>query len=293
VLTAENNHSRRALIWLLLPVGITLVFYGLALFDLFRFSVAPLEGEGAAPASWITLQHYAKALSDRIYLGSITTTFRIAAYVTVFAVVLGYLISFKIVKTRSNAIRTFLVLCVAIPFMTNIVVRMYAMSLVMSNTGLLNALLHATGMLADDRVFPMVRNERGVITGLVAFVLPFVTFVMTAAFKRTDETLEEAAHSLGARPFFTFMRVTLPLSMPGVIGGAALSFILSVSAFVTPLVLGQGNVRMIANTVYDLVLFSENKPLGAALSVIALVLTIAVLYLQQLLTRSAPRAARS
>jgi putative spermidine/putrescine transport system permease protein len=114
---------------------------------------------------------------------------------------------------------------------------------------------------------------------------------MTTAFRRLDATLEEAAGSLGAGPVTTFVKVTLPLSLPGVIGGAVLAFILSVSAFVTPLVLGQGNVRMIANAVYDLVMFSENKPLGAALSMIALVLTLAVLYLQKLLTRGGPRHA--
>ena len=290
VSNAAGRDWRRATAWLLLPLGVTLVFYGLALFDLFRFSVAPSEPAGAT-SSWFSLAHFVKALSDTIYLRAIATTFRISVYVTVLTVVLGYLISFKIVKTRSDALRTFLVLCVAIPFMTNIVVRMYAMSLVMSNAGLLNKLLHATGLLSEGSVFPMVRNERGVVTGLVAFVLPFVTFVMTAAFKRADETLEDAARSLGAGPVITFVRVTFPLSLPGVIGGAALSFILSVSAFVTPLILGQGNVRMIANAVYDLVMFADNKPLGAALSVIALVLTIAVLYVQQLLTRRAPRAA--
>jgi ABC-type spermidine/putrescine transport system permease subunit I len=276
---------------LLAPVGVVLAFYGLALFGLFRLSVAPV-GAAAAPAvGWLTLAHFRKALFDDIYLRCIVTTFTISTYVTLAAVVLGYLIAYKIVRTPSRLVRTVLVLSIAIPFLTNIIVRMYAMSLVLSNTGLVNTLLQHMGLLAEGAVFPMVRNRLGVTIGLVSFTLPFVTFVMTTAFRRLDATLEEAAGSLGAGPITTFVKVTLPLSLPGVIGGAVLAFILSVSAFVTPLVLGQGNVRMIANAVYDLVMFSENKPLGAALSMIALVLTLAVLYLQKLLTRGGPRHA--
>lgn len=90
---------------------------------------------------------------------------------------------------------------------------------------------------------------------------------------------------LGANKVVTFLKVTLPLSMPGVIGAATLSFILSVSAFATPLIIGEGNVAMIANTIYDQVLFVENIPFGAALAVIALAVTMALLTLQARLTR--------
>jgi ABC-type spermidine/putrescine transport system permease subunit I len=276
---------------LLAPVTVVLAFYALALFGLFRLSVAPVATASAPAVGWLTLAHFRKALFDDIYLQCIITTFAISTYVTLAAVLLGYLIAYKIVRTPSRLVRTVLVLSIAIPFLTNIIVRMYAMSLVLSNTGLVNTLLHRTGLLADGVVFPMVRNQLGVTIGLVSFTLPFVTFVMTTAFRRLDATLEEAAGSLGAGPVTTFLKVTLPLSLPGVVGGAVLAFILSVSAFVTPLVLGQGNVRMIANAVYDLVMFSENKPLGAALSVIALVLTLAILYLQKLLTPGGPRHA--
>mgnify|MGYP001200689380 CR=1 FL=1 len=112
-----------------------------------------------------------------------------------------------------------------------------------------------------------------------------MVFTLAAALRRLDTTLEEAAMSLGANKVVTFFKVTLPLSMPGVIGAATLSFILSASAFATPLILGEGSVAMIANTIYDQVLFVENIPFGAALAVIALVITIMLLYLQARLTR--------
>jgi len=268
---------------LLVPVCVVLCFYAVALFELFRLSVAPTPATGAQATGWFTLAHFHKAIFDDIYFKTLTTTFTLSAYVTLAAVFFGYLIAFKIVRTQSRILRTALILSIVIPFLTNIIVRMYGMSLVLSNTGVINTLLVSVGLLDDGEVFSMVRNQRGVTIGLVSFTLPFVTFVMATAFRRIDQTLEDAAKSLGAGPIETYFKVTLPLSMPGVVGGSVLAFSLSVSAFVTPLIIGQGNVRMIANAVYDQVLYSENKPLGAALSVIALVLSVLILYLQRLL----------
>jgi ABC-type spermidine/putrescine transport system permease subunit I len=255
---------------LLLPAFALLGLLGAALLLLFEQSFEPA----------FTLKHYAKALTDSLYLGSFWLTFKLSFYAMVAAVLLGYPIAYSIARARTSLVRNALIMLVAVPFLTNLIVRLYALTLVMSNTGLINTVLRSLGFIRENDLVPMLRTELGVAIGLCYFVLPFVVFTLVGAFSRLDVTLEEAAQSLGADPAVTFLRVTLPLSMPGVIGAAMLAFILSVSAFATPLVLGSNAVPMIANKIYDQVMFADNKPFGSALAVIALVLAVTLLYAQ-------------
>ena len=212
-------------------------------------------------------------------------TFKLSLVTTIFAILLGYPLAYQIVRTDSPLVRAALVMTVAIPFLTNLIVRLYALTLVLGNTGFINTFLIRTGLMGENDILPLVRNDIGVAIGLTYFVLPFVVFTLSASLRRLDSTLEEAAMSLGANKVITFLKVTLPLSIPGVVGAATLSFILSVSAFAVPLIIGEGNVAMIANTIYDQVLFVENIPFGSALAVIALAITMLLLLVQARLTR--------
>ncbi len=270
---------------LLAPSSVIVLFFFAALAWLFQHSVLPYAPTGQEVEPGLTLAHYVKALTDELYIQSLWVTFKLSFIATMFAILLGYPLAYQIVRADSVLVRGFLIMMVAIPFLTNLIVRLYALTLVLGNTGLINKLLIATDLMTENEIFPLVRNDLGVGIGLTYFVLPFVVFTLAAALRRLDSTLEEAAMSLGADQIVTFFKVTLPLSMPGVIGAATLSFILSVSAFATPLILGEGNVAMIANTIYDQVLFVENIPFGAALAVIALAITMLLLYLQARLTR--------
>ncbi len=270
---------------LLAPALVVLAIYGAALLVLFETSVHPYAPPGEPVAAGLTLGHYLKTVSDSLYFDSLIVTFKVSAIATVITLLLGYPIAYRIVRTDSAATRTVLIMLVAIPFMTNIIVRLYSLTLVLGNTGLINELAHAIGLIPERENIHLMRNQIGVTIGLVYFCLPFVVFTLTSAINRLDAALEEAAQSLGANRITTFLEVTLPLSMPGVIGATALAFILCVPAFGIPLILGGAAVRMIANTVYDQVMFVENIPLGAAFSVVALLITLAILLVQGMLTR--------
>lgn len=270
---------------LLAPALVVLAIYGAALLVLFETSVHPYAPPGEPVAAGLTLGHYLKTVSDSLYFDSLIVTFKVSAIATVITLLLGYPIAYRIVRTDSAATRTVLIMLVAIPFMTNIIVRLYSLTLVLGNTGLINELAHAIGLIPERENIHLMRNQIGVTIGLVYFCLPFVVFTLTSAINRLDAALEEAAQSLGANRITTFLEVTLPLSMPGVIGATALAFILCVPAFGIPLILGGAAVRMIANTVYDQVMFVENIPLGAAFSVVALLITLAILLVQGTLTR--------
>ena len=265
---------------LLAPALIVLAIYGAALLVLFETSVHPYAPPGEPAPPGLTLGHYLKTVGDSLYLDSLIVTFQVSAVATVITLLLGYPIAYRIVRTDSAATRAALIMLVAIPFMTNIIVRLYSLTLVLGNTGLINELAHAVGLIPERENIPLMRNQIGVVIGLVYFCLPFVVFTLTSALSRLDAALEDAAQSLGADRITTFFRVTLPLSMPGVVGATALAFILCVPAFGIPLILGGAAVRMIANTVYDQVMFVENIPFGAAFSVVALLITLAILLAQ-------------
>ena len=277
---APARAGNRARNLLLAPALVVLAIYGAALLVLFETSVHPYAPPGEVPAPGLTLAHYLKSVSDSLYLDSLIVTFKVSAIATAITLLLGYPIAYRIVRTDSAAVRAALIMLVAIPFMTNIIVRLYSLTLVLGNTGLINELAHAVGLIPERENIPLMRNQIGVTIGLVYFCLPFVVFTLTSALSRLDAALEEAAQSLGADRITTFFRVTLPLSMPGVVGAAALAFILCVPAFGIPLILGGAAVRMIANTVYDQVMFVENIPFGAAFSVVALLVTLAILLAQ-------------
>ena len=279
---ARSNRARNLL---LAPALIVLAIYGAALLVLFETSIHPYAPPGEPAIPGLTLGHYLKTVTDWLYLDSLIVTFKVSAVATVITLLLGYPIAYRIVRTDSAATRVTLIMLVAIPFMTNIIVRLYSLTLVLGNTGLINELAHAAGLLPERDNIALMRNQIGVTVGLVYFCLPFVVFTLTSVINQLDATLEEASQSLGANRITTFLKVTLPLSMPGVIGATALAFILCVPAFGIPLILGGAAVRMIANTVYDQVMVVQNIPFGAAFSVIALLITLVILLAQGAITR--------
>jgi putative spermidine/putrescine transport system permease protein len=169
-------------------------------------------------------------------------------------------------------------MCITVPFLTSMIVRLYAFTIILGNSGLVNQFLRWSGLVDPDGFVPLLRHEAGVIVGTTAFVLPFMTFMLMGSFRRMDSTLEEAAFSLGADPLTTFFRVTLPLLLPGIAAAASLGFVLSSVAFSSPLVLGGGSVVMVANAIYSEAMQVMNRGLAAALAILSLLLTVAVLY---------------
>jgi ABC-type spermidine/putrescine transport system permease subunit I len=231
------------------------------------------------------LQTYVKILSDPLYLGAIVATVRLSAIATIGSLLLGFPVAHWIVRTESRRVRTALVMLVAVPFMTSLIVRLYALMLVLGNTGLVNRALQAIGILPESEFIPLIRNELSVAIGLIYFVLPFVIFTLAGGFRRVDKTLEEAAQNLGADEFTTFWRVTMPLVAPGVLAAGTLAFVLAGTAFATPLLLGGSSVRMIANVIYDQAMFAQNMPVASALSAVALFFTLLCLALSGRLAR--------
>jgi ABC-type spermidine/putrescine transport system permease subunit I len=262
---------------LILPALTAITVYGWALADLFWWSAFPQGNLATGRQGDFTFANYLKLFGDELYREPIWVTLRLSAIATIASLLLGLPIAYWMARTESRTTRFVLITMIAIPFMTSLIVRLYALLLVLANTGLINTLLHRLGIIAENDFLPLIRNEIGVSIGLAYFVLPFVIFTLAAVFKRLDGSLEDAAHNLGADEVTTFFRITLPLIVPGILGAGTLAFILAGTAFATPLVLGGSAVRMLANAIYDQAMVAQNIPMAAALSVVALVVTVTLM----------------
>jgi len=247
---------------LLAPAVVVLAVFAAALGALFRWSLLEFVPGSLQPGG-LTLANFRSVLAPQ-YLDAVWDTLLLSAATTVLTLVLSYPLAYALARTPSRRVRSTLVVLTLAPFFTGAIVRTYAWMLVLGNT-------------VVTWPVPMLFTERGVLVGLVHFSMPSMILILGAALSHIDPVYERAAASLGARPARVFWRVTLPLSMPGIVSGGLIVFAWTLSAFATPDLLGGGKVKMIANVVKDLGLDSFNWPGAAAFAILALALTFALL----------------
>ena len=248
----------------LLPARAVLAVFAAALGALFRWSVLEFV-PGSLQAGGLTLANFRAVLAPQ-YLSAIRDTVVLSALTTVLTLVAAYPVAYTLARTPSRRVRSLILVLTLAPFFTGAIVRTYAWVLVLGNTVI-------------TWPIPMLFTEQGVLVGLVHFSMPTMILILAAALSHINPAYERAAASLGATPARVFRRVTLPLSMPGIVAGSLIVFAWTLSAFPTPELLGGGRVKMIANVVKDLGLDSFNWPGAAAFAMLALALTLALLTL--------------
>ena len=248
--------------WLLTPAVLVVTVFAAALSALLRYSVLEFV-PGSLQSGGLTVANFTGIMS-RQYLGAVWDTLVLSAATTVLTLVASYPVAYALARTHSARLRSALLVLVLAPFFTGAIVRTYAWVLVLGNT-------------VVTWPVPMLFTPRGVLVGLVHFSMPTMILLLAAAISHIDPVYERAAASLGASPARVFRRVTLPLSLPGIVSGSVIVFAWTLSAFATPELLGGGRVKMIANVVRDLALDSFNWPGGAAFALMALAITLALL----------------
>lgn len=261
---------------LLTPAVLVVAVFGAALSALLRYSVLEFV-PGSLQSGGLTVANFTGIMS-RQYLGAVWDTLVLSAATTVLTLVASYPVAYALARTHSARARSALLVLVLAPFFTGAIVRTYAWVLVLGNT-------------VVTWPVPMLFTPRGVLVGLVHFSMPTMILLLAAAISHIDPVYERAAASLGASPARVFRRVTLPLSLPGIVSGSVIVFAWTLSAFATPELLGGGRVKMIANVVRDLALDSFNWPGGAAFALVALLITLALLAGAGKLTAVAGRGA--
>ncbi len=213
-----------------------------------------------------TLQAYQDAVG-RIYGPVIVDSVVIAFLTTIFCLLLGYPLAFFIATRKSKRAQQLALFLVILPFWTNFLVRTYTWRIILGNEGIINGFLQSLGLTSAP--IQMLNTDFAVLVGLIYGYLPFMVLPIYSSVERFDFRLVEAAYDLGANDWKSFIRVVLPLTLPGVVAGMILVFIPVIGALVTPELLGGTQGIMIGSLIQSQFLKSGgNWPLGAAISMV-------------------------
>ena len=231
----------------------------------------------------LTIDNYLK-IFDLYYVRLFGRTLRLGLITTAVCVVLGYPLAYCLARARPRwqAVGLFLLI---MPLMVSAVIRVFGWIVILGRKGLVNQALVALGL----EPVKLLYTETAVVIGLVNIFVPFMVLPIMASIERISPSLEEAAQNLGADWYRSFRKVILPLSLPGLISGCLLVYSLSISAFVTPALMGSPRERMAGQQIYDEVLVSFNWPGASSLSLTLVLVTVALMFGALFATRHAGR----
>ena len=221
-----------------------------------------------------TLEHYEQIAAVGGYWQVLQTSAVMALAVAVLATALAYPIAYFLAFRAGRRAGLYLILLL-VPFWTSYLLRVMAWKLMLGSNGVINEVLTGTGII-DEPLKALLYNRNTVVVTLVYVWIPFATLPILAVLGRIDERLHDAAADLYAGPFQQFRRVTLPLSLPGIAAAFLMVFIPTIGEYVTPLLVGGTAGIMYGNVIQDFFTKSANWPLGSALSVVMLVVTVAL-----------------
>ena len=233
-----------------------------------------------------SVENYAKFLGDPFYRDVLWRTLALGAWTTAGCLLLGFPLAFLLSKLRGMR-RSILYFVLLLPLLTSAVVRTFGWMILLGNNGFINRTLLALGVV-DDPV-RMMYSMTGIVIALVEVLLPFMVLALDAALLNIDPHLYEAAQNLGARRPRIFLKVTLPLVLPGIVSGSVLVFTLAVSAFVTPSLIGGPRIKLMATLIYQQSMGLLNWPFGGAIAFVMLFTVLALFVLTFRVTAS-PRA---
>lgn len=261
--------------WLALPtIAFLVVFFVAPLILMSLRSVTDPPNAG--------LRNYAEFFGSEADVRVLINTFYIATISTIVCLVIGYPYAYlmNIVRPRVAGL---LLIAVLLPFWSSLLVRTFAWEVILRDTGVINSILLNWGII--DKPLTLMRNTLGVIIGMSQILLPFMVLPLYTVMRRIDPELTRAAANLGAPPFAAFRRVFLPLSLPGVIAGSLLVFVLALGFYITPTILGSPRETMISRFIADQVQQRLNWGLASAMAVILMALTFVALFLASRVVR--------
>jgi len=266
--------SRCTAAFLLLP-AVTVIVILLAVPLLYLLGYGFLDTQyGQGQIEGVTLAHYRKVLSDPFFLRIFAKTLLLSALTTAVVSVFGYALAHFIWRQRRW--RALFVSLAVSPLLVSIVVSSYGWMVILGNNGIINRMLLALG--AANSPVKLIYTDAAIVVGLVHITLPFMILSILAALERIDEFLPEAASTLGANPTQVLRHVILPLALPGFAAGTTVVFCLSMSAYVTPAVLGGSGPNFITTLIYNEFITQLNWPVGAALASLLLLISLSIVF---------------
>jgi len=260
--------ERNSVPWMVAPMLLLLglVFVGPLLW-FFTMSFGELFRNGLPQG----LDYAAKALSSRSAIQAFATTLRISFVVTLLCLIFSYPLAYFLTRAGKLAFNLVL-LCVVVPYFTSVIVRTYAWMALLGGKGLVNDALITLGLTKAP--LEMLYNEKGILIGMTYVLVPYTVLTLYAAMTTIDARLMQAARGMGASNLRAFWTVYFPLSMPGVVSGGLIVFILSLGYFITPALMGGPKNVLIATKIQHEVEIMLNWPLAAVLSLALLAVTL-------------------
>jgi putrescine transport system permease protein len=267
-----------------------LIFFLAPFFMVLKISVAELviasppftpmisTDEAGATIIRLVFDNFKYLWEDSLYLNTYLNSLKISTTSTLLCLLIGYPIAYAIVRSRPTT-RNILLLLIILPFWTSFLLRVYAWMGLLADQGTINNFLIWLG--AIDSPIRMLYTEFAVYVGIVYTYLPFMILPLYANMEKLDISLLEAASDLGAKPITTFLTVTLPMTMPGIVAGSLLVFIPATGEFVIPDLLGGGNVLMIGRVLYNEFNANTDWPVASAVAIVLLLLLVLPMMLYQ------------
>jgi putrescine transport system permease protein len=268
---------------ILIPFVWLLVFFLAPFFIVAKISLAELAiasppftrmiewTDGGIVTIRLVFDNFIFILEDRLYLDTYLNSLKISITSTIICLLFGYPIAYAIVRSGPVA-KPVLLFLIILPFWTSFLLRVYAWMGLLADQGTINNLLIYMGFI--DEPIRMLYTEFAVYIGIVYTYMPFMILPLYANMEKLDESLNEAAADLGSRPTNTFFKITLPLTMPGIIAGCLLVFIPATGEYVIPDLLGGGNVQMIGRVLFNEFSRNSDWPVAAAVAIVLLFLLV-------------------
>lgn len=276
-------HPRRLFQYLIiLPSVLLILFFFIAPYS--QMLITSFRPHGQDATQGFTIANYVKGVTDGYYTRVLLFTLMLGAITTISTLLLGYPLAYHIAQ-RETKYKVALLIMVLSPLLTDVVIRCYGWMLLLGDRGFINNALIALGLV--KKPLPLMYNTGGVYVGLVHVYLPFMVLSLIGSIQSIDPNLREAARSLGATRAKSFFKITLPLSLPGIASGCTLVFLLSVSSYVIPILLGGNKVMITPVLVIQTVLEALNWPFGSALAFIlfscaAIIVALLFMFLDKL-----------
>jgi spermidine/putrescine transport system permease protein len=267
-----NRQTRGFLAILLSPAVLWLMlFFVLPLLIVFIVSFSRRSLLGVVEYDF-NIDNYIRVFTTPIYLTILWRSVWLAIINTILSLLLAYPFAFFIAR-QTPKWQTILIFLVMVPFWTNFLIRTYALIFILRDTGLINNMLIAFGVI--DQPLTIMFTQGAVILGLLYGYLPFAVLPLYASIEQLDFSYVQAAQDLGANGFYVFVRIILPLTMPGVVAAAIITFIPTLGAYVTPDLMGGGNTFLIGNLLQQQFMTVRDWPFGSALGFILMLMVLA------------------
>lgn len=274
--SAPKQHKKKfdpAPLWTLTPVSVWVAIF-IALPMLLILVVSFMKrGTYGGIVYDVNIHNYIRFL-DPLYMQVILNSLVVAFLTTFFCIVIGYPFAYIVARSPIKY-RSMLLMLIIIPFWSSSLIRTYSWIVLLRTEGVINNVLLSLGIINEP--LALLYNLGAVTVGMTYTLFPFMVLPLFASIEKLDQNLLEAARDLGAGPWQVFRRITLPLTMPGVIAGSLLVFIPTLGLFFISDLMGGSRIMMISNLIKNQFLVARNWPFGAAASVMLLIMTLAMI----------------